>query len=257
MTDLSFGCVYLCQQVQSKKKTIKDAGAQQWISPFLSCKGSWEIQFSNPLNSLTQPTSDRKAPATPAVTRVRMVDPHTMLPWTQSFPTPHRPRRTCHRSRTVTHQVWACTSHRPNSPCTHSSPTAQLMATGQFEAMESTVSCQGKGLSWEVRASRRDPCPLYPPLCPHTTHTSTTIMHTTTTQTSLIYKPIHIRSAPHHHHHHCLPSTTYPTRLISWPTPSPILPRYTYLPPVLLPPLWTVPPLLNPYIFHPTPLAGC
>lgn len=147
MTDISFGCVYLCQQVQSKKKTIKDAGAQQWISPFLSCKGSWEIQFSNPLNSLTQPTSDRKAPATPAVTRVRMVDPHMMPPWTQSFPTPHRPLRTCHRSRMVTRQVWACTSHRPNSPCTHSSPMAQLMATGQFEAMESTVSCQGKGLS--------------------------------------------------------------------------------------------------------------
>lgn len=146
-TCVSYDCMYLCQQVQSKKKTVKDAGAQQWISPSLSCKGSWEIQFSNPLSSLTQPTSDRKAPATPAVTRARMVDPPTMLPWMQSFPTRHRPRRTCHRSPTATRRVWACTSHRPSSPCTHSSPTAQLTATGPYGAMESTVSCQGRGLS--------------------------------------------------------------------------------------------------------------
>lgn len=144
---ISHGYMYLCQQVQSKKKTVKDAGAQQWISPSLSCKGSWEIQFSNPLSSLTQPTSDRKAPATPAVTRARMADPPTMLPWMQSFHTPHRPRRTCHRSPTATRRVWACTSRRPSSPCTHSSPTARLMATGPYEATEITVSCPGRGLS--------------------------------------------------------------------------------------------------------------
>lgn len=139
--------MFVCQQVQSKKKTVKDAGAQQWISPSLSCKGSWEIQFSNPLSSLTQPTSDRKAPATPAVTQVRMVDPPMMLPSMQSFPTRHQARRTCRRSPTATRQVWACTIRRPSSPCTHSSPTAQLTATGPYEAMESMVSIWERGLS--------------------------------------------------------------------------------------------------------------
>lgn len=140
-----FAC--LCQQVQSKKKTVKDAGSQQWISPSLSCKGSWEIQFSNPLSSLTQPTSDRKAPATPVVTRVRMVVPPTMLPWMQSSPTRRQPRRTCSRSPMASHQVWACMSRRPSFPCTHSSLMALLMATGPYGATESMVSCQGRGRS--------------------------------------------------------------------------------------------------------------
>lgn len=134
-------------KVQSKKKTVKDAGAQQWISPSLSCKGSWEIQFSNPLSSLTQPTSDRKAPATPAVIQARMVVPPTMLPWMQSFPTRRQPRRTCRRSPMATRLVWACTSRRPSSPCTHSSPTAQLTATAPYGAMEITVLCRERGRS--------------------------------------------------------------------------------------------------------------
>lgn len=146
-TCVSYNCMFLCQQVHSKKKTVKDAGAQQWISPSLSCKGSWEIQFSNPLSSLTQPTSDRKAPATPAVTRARMVDPPTMLPSTRSFPTRSRPRRTCHRCPTATRRAWACTSRKLSSPCTHSSPMARPMVTGPYEAMAITASCQGRGPS--------------------------------------------------------------------------------------------------------------
>lgn len=143
----SFSCVYLYRQVQSKKKTVKDAGAQQWISPSLSCKGSWEIQFSNPLSSLTPPTSDRKAPATPAVTRVRMVVPPTMQPWMQSFRTRHRLRRTCRRSPMATRRVWAYTNRRLNSPCTRSSPTALLMAMGPYGATGTTASCRWRGPS--------------------------------------------------------------------------------------------------------------
>lgn len=138
---------HLCQQVQSKKKTVKDAGAQQWISPSLSCKGSWEIQFSNPLSSLTQPTSDRKAPATPAVTRVRIVVHPMMLPWMQSSLTHRQPRRTCRRSPMATPLVWRCTSPRPSFQCSHSSPMAQLTVTGLYGATGSTAFCQGRELS--------------------------------------------------------------------------------------------------------------
>lgn len=138
---------FYAPQVQSKKKTVKDAGAQQWISPSLSCKGSWEIQFSNPLSSLTPPTSDRKAPATPVVTRARMVVPPTMLPWMQSSPTRRQRRRTCSRSPTASRPVWACMSRRLSFPCTHTSPTAQLTATGQYGAMENMASCREKGRS--------------------------------------------------------------------------------------------------------------
>lgn len=138
---------FLDQQVHSKKKTVKDAGAQQWISPSLSCKGSWEIQFSNPLSSLTQPTSDRKAPVTPVVTRARMVDPPTMLPWMQSFPIRSRLRRTCHRCQTATRLDWAYMNRRPSSPCTHSSPTARPTATVPSGATASTASCREKGPS--------------------------------------------------------------------------------------------------------------
>lgn len=135
------------QQVQSKKKTVKDAGAQQWISPSLSCKGSWEIQFSNPLSSLTQPTSDRTAPVTPAVTRVRILVPPTMLPWTPSFRILRLLRRSCRRFPMATRQVWAYTNHKPSFPCTLSSPTVLLMATEPFGATGSTASCQGRGQS--------------------------------------------------------------------------------------------------------------
>lgn len=147
LTCVLLNCTCFCPQVQSKKKTVKDAGAQQWISPSLSCKGSWEIQFSNPLSSLTQPTSDRKAPATPAVTRARMVVPPTMLPWMQSSPTRRQRRRTCSRCPTAFRLVWACMSRRPSFPCTRSSPTARPMATGPYGAMASTGSCQGRGRS--------------------------------------------------------------------------------------------------------------
>lgn len=131
-------------QVQPEKRTVKDAGAQQWISPSLSCKGSWEIQFSNPLSSLTQPTSGRRAPTTPAAMRARTEPPPTTLPWRQSFLTRPRPPKTCHRSPMVTPLGWASTSPRPSFPCTPSSPTARPMATGPSGAMANTASCLGR-----------------------------------------------------------------------------------------------------------------
>lgn len=129
-------------QVQPENRTVKDAGAQQWISPFLSCKGSWEIQFSNPLSSLTQPTSVRRAPTTPVAMRAEA--PPTILPWKQSFPTRPRPPRTCPQSPTVTLLGWGCTSPRPSSPCTPSFPTARPTAMGPSGATESTASCLGR-----------------------------------------------------------------------------------------------------------------
>lgn len=131
-------------QVQPENRTVKDAGAQQWISPSLSCKGSWEIQFSNPLSSLTQPTSGRRAPTTPAAMRARTEPPPTTLPWRQSFLTRPRPPKTCHRSPMVTPLGWASTSPRPSFPCTPSSPTARPMATGPSGAMANTASCLGR-----------------------------------------------------------------------------------------------------------------
>lgn len=139
---------FLCPSLRrpcKKKGNLKDAGAEQWISPSLSCKGSWETQFSNPLSSLTRPTSDRRTSMMPSVTQGTRVDPpRTNHHWSLGSPTL---LKTCPLLPTATRQGLALTSTRPSSPCTRSTPTARPTATAPSATTATTAYC-----------SVREPC---------------------------------------------------------------------------------------------------